>query len=1019
MDIGSLVGYVDLETGPMEKALDKVGDFLKEHVSGWKGVLVGGGLAAATAFSGSLIGAMDLEPGRDKIAASLGLTEKQAKIAGDVAGKVYSDAWGDSAEDVNEAVEAIMSSIKGMRNASAPRLQAVTEDAMAFAKAMDVDVSRAAQVAGNMLENGMAKNARNAFDILTAASQRVPKELREDVMDAADEYGQFFHTLGINGPEAMGLLAAGASKGMYGIDKAGDAVKEFTIRSTDMSAASKVAYDMLGMSQTDMTRKILAGGKSAKGAFKQIIGGLLSMKDPAKQSQAALALFGTPLEDLNVKDIPKFLRSLQSGRKALGDYRGAAKKAGDTMSDNAQNNLTAFTRKIKMAFIDTLGGKALPVVDDWAAKLSTGVGPALTVVGDVLSKVTDFLKEHHTTALALVGVITALTAVTAAHSAVLAVSAAGGLSQWLLQTKLISGAMKVAAAVQWAWNAAVAANPIVLIVIGLAALAAGLVLAYKKSETFRHVVDSAFKGVKKAASILWSALKTYVGFYIGVFHKVGDAVMAVPGVFHAAFNGVKSAVSKALGWIRSHWGLIVSILGGPAGAAVVLVVKNWNKITAGARAVIGGVRSAFGKVIRFVQSVPGKILHAIGDLGQLLVGAGKAVMDGLKRGIDAGWEKVKGTLKKITDKIPFHKGPEAKDRKLLVKNGRSIMQGLMDGINDGARNLWGLLRKVTDKIGAGKLANVSKAVARTYAAGLAIAKARTRVAAQLEDANQKLTDAISTRDGFESAVTDAVKSFGAVTSIDPVDDAPITGKSVVQGMQDKLAQVKAFAANMKQLLKDGLDQTSYQDMIEKGVDGAGELAAALVQDPAAVKSVADLSQQITDAGKQLGKDSSRTLYQAGVDSAQSLVDGLQVKSDKLTAAAKSIADRLAREVAKALGLAVDKVYKDAAKSGKKAAGKAGNPKAGKGKKGKGGRDVPRYATGARFGANAPMLAVVGDAGEPENVLRDSQLAAVVRAAVKAAGGRDRGPLIGQVVQQPGESAGVLSERLWYLTRTRG
>ncbi|WP_458645778.1 phage tail tape measure protein, partial [Mycobacteroides abscessus] len=53
---------------------------------------------------------------------------------------------------------------------------------------------------------------------------------------------------------------------------------------------------------------------------------------------------------------------------------------------------------------------------------------------------------------------------------------------------------------QWLLNAAMSANPISLIVIGIAALAAGLIYAYKHSETFRRIVEAAWKGIKEAAS---------------------------------------------------------------------------------------------------------------------------------------------------------------------------------------------------------------------------------------------------------------------------------------------------------------------------------------------------------------------------------------------------------------------------------------------------------------------------------------------------------------------------------------
>ena len=50
-------------------------------------------------------------------------------------------------------------------------------------------------------------------------------------------------------------------------------------------------------------------------------------------------------------------------------------------------------------------------------------------------------------------------------------------------------ATQAQAAAQWALNTAMEANPILLIVIALVALAAGIIYAYKHSETFRDIVD--------------------------------------------------------------------------------------------------------------------------------------------------------------------------------------------------------------------------------------------------------------------------------------------------------------------------------------------------------------------------------------------------------------------------------------------------------------------------------------------------------------------------------------------------
>lgn len=80
--------------------------------------------------------------------------------------------------------------------------------------------------------------------------------------------------------------------------------------------------------------------------------------------------------------------------------------------------------------------------------------------------------------------------------------------------------------------------------------------------------------------------------------------------------------------------------------------------------------------------------------------------------------------------------------------------------------------------------------------------------------------------------------------------------------------------------------------------------------------------------------------------------------------------------------------------------------------------IPRLATGGRVGAYKPMTAIIGDANEPENVLRDSQLQAVVMAAIGMAGGGGNGsPMIGQAVFN-GQDENAIVEGLWHRLRTR-
>lgn len=177
--------------------------------------------------------------------------------------------------------------------------------------------------------------------------------------------------------------------------------------------------------------------------------------------------------------------------------------------------------------------------------------------------------------------------------------------------KTAAAATKVMAVSQWALNAAMTANPIGLIVLGIAALVAGLVIAFQRSETFRSIVTGAFDKVKVAASAV-------VGFF----------TTSVPN----AFGKVRDAASNAFGWVKRNWPLLLGILTGPIGLAVLAVAKNWDKIKAGAGAAKDFVTDKFNKLLTFFTGLPARMTRAVSGL-----------FDGLK-------EAFRGAINFVIDK---------------------------------------------------------------------------------------------------------------------------------------------------------------------------------------------------------------------------------------------------------------------------------------------------------------------------------------------------------------------------------
>jgi hypothetical protein len=100
-----------------------------------------------------------------------------------------------------------------------------------------------------------------------------------------------------------------------------------------------------------------------------------------------------------------------------------------------------------------------------------------------------------------------------------------------------------------------------------------------------------------------------------------------------------------------------------------------------------------------LNALPGRFVRAIGDLGGLLVQAGRNLINGLMNGINEKIAPLRNLLNKITGWLPDWKGPEDKDRKLLEPAGRAVMEGFGEGIRSGARDVQALLGDFTSGLG--------------------------------------------------------------------------------------------------------------------------------------------------------------------------------------------------------------------------------------------------------------------------------------------------------------------------------
>ncbi|MEV7874529.1 phage tail tape measure protein [Microbacterium sp. NPDC089188] len=567
-----------------DEELDKV-DRSKAKFDAWNDALNEGSkvaagtlLAVGGAATGAAVAYANAEAGVDRLAGTLALTEPQAARAGEAAGNAYANNFGGSLEQVQDATGGVIASIAGMRDASVEQLQGVTEKVLTLSGGFEMEADRISQVVGQMMTTGLVASADEGLDLLTAALQRVPKAVREDVVDAVDEYSPFFAQIGMSGEAAMSALVAASAKGMYGIDKTGDAVKEFGIRATDMSATSVAAYEAAGLSASDMAAKVLAGGEEGKRGFLQIVDGLLGIEDPVARANAAIGLFGTPLEDLGVNEIPAFLDSLADAAGGLGDVTGAASRMADTVSGNAAGAWEIIRRDLEMTAIE----------------LGESLGPAIDVVLGGLQSFAGWARENTGAVQALaIGASVLAGAVLAANVALkgmMILQTLGGLWAAFRVAQTGASAATVAqTAAQWANNAAWYASPVtwiiaaIIVAVGLLVAAAIWLWANWGAVTqwigdawnwlWNTVLSPVFNAIGAVFTWIYqtiilpviTGIMLYIGLWAALIVWLWETVVSpVLGLIGAAWNWLwASVIQPVIDWISAALqvlGIAVGIL---------------------------------------------------------------------------------------------------------------------------------------------------------------------------------------------------------------------------------------------------------------------------------------------------------------------------------------------------------------------------------------------------------------------------------------------------------------------------
>jgi phage-related protein len=242
-------------------------------------------------------------------------------------------------------------------------------------------------------------------------------------------------------------------------------------------------------------------------------------------------------------------------------FSSVGTKIGDALVKGAGHAGTAWGTILRGArtardAITDFGGKAASTLGSIGGKALDGVVGGLKSIGGA-------------TKTAAIGLAEMAGKATLAAAAGLRAAAAWTAEKVALLASAV--AEKAAAAGQWLLDAAMDANPIGLIVLAIAAVVVAFVELWKHSAAFRD---------------FWKGL----------------------------WKDVTAIISAVVDWIKQHWPLLLAILTGPIGIAVLLIVKNWRTISDGAQAVWRDVVHFFTSMAAWLAGLPRTIYRFLSGM---------------------------------------------------------------------------------------------------------------------------------------------------------------------------------------------------------------------------------------------------------------------------------------------------------------------------------------------------------------------------------------------------------------------
>lgn len=435
---------------------------------------------------------------------------------------------------------------------------------------------------------GGAKNAAKDSAILALNANMSNAEV-EDMGQAFANVGSTAATLGIGIKDTSTAIGLMSNAGLGAAQGSQDLAHALTL----MARPSKVAageMQELGIKYTD-----------AQGKFKpfpQILKEVAKATDGMSQSQKVAALtnlYGAAGAKAMLPLLIQTEKKTKSGKSgwdtysdSLGKVSSSAKAANKYLSDNSNNmtkNVGQSLAQMKDAF-DAVIKTSIGTIAPQIQSVANALGGFATWLNKSKGPMASFIKGMIAWSPVIAGVLIVFGLLTS------------GIGKMITSFKSIVGAAKaIGGGLKAIWGV-MAANPVVALIVVIAALVAGLVYFFTQTKTGQKIWSEFVSGLKS----MWNGIASFFsGLWNGITQTFNSAAKGVQNGWNSVTTFFSNLWTGIVNGATSAWNGLTSFLSG-----------MWSGIVNIATSVWGGISSFFSGLWQGIVSVATGVWNTFG-----------------------------------------------------------------------------------------------------------------------------------------------------------------------------------------------------------------------------------------------------------------------------------------------------------------------------------------------------------------------------------------------------------------------